>query len=878
VSGGALLPRLLALIRARRLDRELDDEVQAHLELAERDAIAAGLSPEEARRTARRHFGHLASLREEHRDRRSVRWIETFFKDARHGLAWLARERGFAMVAIGLLALGIGANAAMFSVIDAALLRPLPFPEPDRLVRVWEAPRPGARNSVAARNFVDWARLTTTFEALAAQTPGSAATLIDGEPVRLVGMRVSGDYFKVMGVGARLGRTFTAADDQPGAARVVVLSDAVWRQQYGADPAILSRDLVLNGEPHRVIGVLPPGPFDRERASFWAPIAFTPDQLTRGFHWLSVVGRLKPGVTLERAQTDLRAAGASIAKEQPIWKRDWLPTLEPFDRRLVGDTLRRSLYVTFAAVVLVLLVAAANLANLLLAKGASRSREMAVRATLGASRGRLARQLLTETLVLCALGGAGGVLVANALMEVAEALLGASLPSTAALTLDLRVLAFAGVAVLGVALGAGLVPAWQTSAIGVPSRLKDAGRGATRGRDRVRSVLVVAEVGVSLVLVCGALLLARSLAALHGVDTGVRVERVTTMEVDLPVAAYPTAERAASLQAALADRLRAIPGVERVALATDLPLEAIGAGEAIILSDEGGPDVRYKRVDAAYFDLFGIPLVEGRGIRASDTRSTPRVVVVNEVLARQLKAGLGTSDLVGRVVRLTTPDYVKKAGTLEEVQVVGIIRNEQVDQPQAAVPPVAYVSIAQTPPRGLKVLIQTRPGVALRMADVLAAAGRVDPRLPLANVRSMAQVRDEGLAGARQPTWLLGVFAITSASLAALGLYGLMASIVGARRREIGIKMALGATGRAVLAQVLRHGLSIVGIGVGVGLAGALALTRLLESLLFGVSALDPAAFLAAALVMLAVGLLAAFLPASRAASVDPVAALRADG
>ena len=877
-----LARQLIALFRARRLDSQLHDEMLAHLELAERDALAAGLSPEEARRDARRRFGSIDGIREEHRDRRSARWIENLVKDVRYGLLLLLRDPGFAIVAIGVMAIGIGANTAMFSLMDAVLLKPLPYPAPERLVRVWEAPTPDTRNGLSTLNFVDWKRLSTSFEALSATRGLSVALTGQGEAARLSGMLVSADYFEVFGVQAARGRTFLAGEDEPGASRVVVLSHAAWQGRFAGDPAILNRDILLDGEPHQVIGILPAGSFDRDAASFWKPITFAPEQRTRGYHWLGAVGLLRPGVSLDQARQEMQGVSTGLASLQPEFKKDWRAGIDPYDQDLVSGSLRQSIVVAFGAVIMVLLIAGANIANLLLAKGVARRQEMAIRAALGASRARLVVQVLTESLVLCLLGAAVGVGLAYLLIGAAVPLLAASLPSTAAVTLDPRVLGFALATAVAVSLLVGLLPSLQLSSGRLSHALNLAARGSS-SREGLRRVIVVAEVAVSLILICGAVLMFKSLLKLQQVDSGVRMDNVITMSADLSLATYPDPERAARFVEQVAERLQAIPGVERAAVSTDVPLLGVRQGDAITVPGASeGVGVRFKRVDPNYFATLDIPVLKGRGFTAGDRAGAPRVAIANEALAGRLAERFKIADpagTVGRVVRLTAPKYENRgqAGDAEDIEIVGIIRNERIRDLETPMQEVVYVSLLQAPRRELKLIVRTSSDPAAAMPAIRAAVREVDPRLPLGDVRTMAQVKQLTLSAKSDPAWIIGVFAGIAALLAALGLYGVLSHAVNQRRREIGIRMALGARTGDVLSQILRNAAGMVLVGLAIGLVGALALTRVMKSLLFEVSALDPIAFGAAALMMTLIGLGAALVPASRASRVDPVTALRSE-
>ncbi len=874
--------RVLALFGSTRIERELDDEVLAHLELAERDAIARGLDPIEARREARREFGGVDQMKEVHRDDRSARWIEHFVKDARYGLASLRREPAFAAVAIAVLALGIGANTAMFSLVDGVLFTPMPFPNPERIVRIWEKPTPLNSNSTTTRNFLEFKRLSQSFEALSAESLSTATVPVNGEPVRLNGRYVSWDHFAVFGLQPLIGRTFRPEEDQSGAERVVILSHVSWQQLFGGDPAILGRDLLLDNEPHRVIGVLPPGAFDRHRArpldepaAFWRLNAFTEEEIAASSHWLNPVGRLKPGVTLEQAQRDLLGVRARITDLIPQWKRDWSVKVEPFDELLIGNTLRQSIYVTLGAVVLVLLIACANITNLLLARSAVRAREMALRSALGATRGRIAAQLLVESLVLGVLGGGAGLALAALLIEVAAPLV-PGLPFTAEITLNWRVLAFASAAALAVSIVVGLMPAIRMSTRSAAAALNNASRGSSGSNDRARRTIVAAEVAVSVVLICGAALLFKSLAQMQRVDIGARIERVITMSIDLPHARYPSGTHLAAFYPVLIERLRAVPGVTDASISGDVPLEGTGGENLQLPGREDRLLVSFKRADAGYFSTMDIGVVSGRGFTSEDRVGSPYVTVVNEALARRLRDRFGVIDPIGQAVDLPALGFGRDR--LVTMTIVGVIRNERVRRdlrgPEDA---IAYVPIAQAPRMQVKLSVHTTGDAASAVPAIREAVKQIDPLLALADIRTMEEIWKRSLSGLTEPVWLIGIFAAVAALLAALGLYGVVSHAVTQQRREIGIRMALGARSNDVLSMIVRHAMAPIGIGLGAGVGAAVGLTRVTQSLLFEVSALDPGAFAIAAVSMVTIGLLAALIPARRATRVDPTTALRSE-
>ncbi len=870
--------RLLAVFRKRILERELEKEILAHLDQAEIAALSAGMTPEEARQAALRSFGGIEQMKEDHRDRRSFPWMENLIRDFRYGLAALVREPGFAAIVVGLLTLGIGANTAMFSVVDAVLLKPLPFPEPERMVRVWEAPTPATRNGTTTLTFLDWKRQNAIFEALSVESPMRAAVETNDSPMRLSGKLVSADYFKVFGVRPQIGRTFAAGEDQPGAAPVVVISHSLWQSRFGGDPGILNRELKLDGQPHRIIAVLPRGSFDRDEAVFWKPMIFSPEQINRIQHMYQVVGRLRPGVSLKQAQAKMNLLRASLDDALADY-REWGFAVDPFARSLVGDTLRSSIYLVFGAVVMVLLITCANVANLALAKGAARQKEMALRVALGASRTRLIAQLLTESLVLCLLGDMAGIAVAYLLLHAITPLIAASLPFTADLSLDLRVLGFAAAATTAALILAGLLPSLQTSFGKLSKSLNLAARGSSASSASMRRTIVIGEVAISVVLICGAALLFKSLTKLHQVDAGVRIDHVITMSTNLPSTAYPTAESATTFYETVIERLRSLPGVEDASVTQVLPLQGVGWGEGMTVPGTTEFfNVGIKPVDPRYFSALQIPLESGRGIEDRDRAGALPVTVINQELARYLSNKFGIVNPVGRTARIALPGYGSIPESLVKVQIVGVIRSEHTSELQEPQRRIAYVPLAQVPQRDINLVVRTRIGPLALMSGIREAVRQVDANLALADVRTMEQVKEQSMLWAKQPTWVVGAFAGVAALLAALGLYGVLAHAVTQQRREIGIRMALGARQGAVLSYVLRGAISMLLVGLAGGLAGAFALTRVVKSLLFNVSPLDPVALSFACVLMTLVGMLAAWIPANRAARVDPMLVLRDEG
>ena len=879
MSLGRSMRRLLALGQARRLDRELDDEIAAHLELAERDAIAQGHSPDEARRLARLRFGGVEGVRESQRDQRSFQALENVWRDARYALASLARHPGFAAVTIGVLALGIGATALMFSLVDAVMLKPLPFPHSERIVLVREAPRPGVTNATSTLDFLDWQRMATGFAALAAENPRAMTLSGAGDPVRVPAKAVTSRYFDVFATPPHRGRLFEDADCDPGAPPVVVLSHAAWQTYFGGEPDIVGRTLRIDGVPHQAIGVLPPGAFDREPADLWTPLAFTADRMVREMHWLNVVGRLSDGTSLEAARQQMRAIDAALDDVLPVFKRDWAIESEPLEAVLVGSDLKEVVLIGFGAASLVLLIACANVANLLITRGLTRHRELAVRASLGASRRRLIAQLLTEGVALCAIGGVAGVAVAYGLLQAAQPLLSEALPFTADVRLDVRVLAAVAAAVLAVGLIVGIVPSLQTRFGALAETLNASSRSISASGTKTRRVLVVAEVALSLVLVCAAGLLVRTVLKLQQLDPGARIEGIVTTSADLPATAYPDGTAAAQFYERVAERLRSVPGVTHAGLSTYLPLQWILNGEGVrVPGVDGAINVRFKRVDAGYFDLLDVPVIAGRGLTVEDRRGTSPVAVINQALAARLAEVAGVTSPIGRVVTVSSADYLDGKGEHRPVEIVGVIRSERVGAPWRPDPPVIYVPLAQLPTSSIKLLVRSDVVGEPLVAGIREALRQAAPDVPLGDFETMEQVQSRTYSAATRPAWVIGVFAAVATLLAALGLYGVLSHLVAQRRREIGVRMALGARAGDVVRHVLGGAVAMLMVGLALGLAAVFAATRVLTNLLYEVSPTDPLTIATASATLVTVGVLAALLPAARAARVDPISVLREEG
>ena len=786
--------------------------------------------------------------------------------DLRLALRQLRKTPAFTAAAVLTLALGIGANTAMFSVVDAVLLRALPFDDPGQVVHVWEAPQPGQGNSVSVGVFRDWARHTTAFESIAAVAPGELNLAGDGEPERISGLRMSPSGLSVLRARPVLGRTFAPDEDQPGKNTVIVLTHELWKRRFGGDPSIVGRSLRLNGEPYTVIGVLPPAFLPWEGIEYVVPIVFRPDALEqRDSHWLRVIGRLKPGVDPVRAHQDLVAVSKPYRPLYPKWKENWGITVRPMQEQLTRD-IRPMLLVLLGAVGLVLLIACANVANLLLARAAERQKEVAVRLSLGATRGRIVRQLLAESLVLALAGAAGGLVLAFTATAAIRAAAAANLPRASQIAMDWRVLGFAVLVSLATAVVFGLVPALSASRPDLNATLVEGGRANTGGRNRTRHVLVVAEVAIALVLLAGAGLLVNSFVRLLNVPPGFDPRRALALQVTMSGPRYPSLPARAAVMERLLERVRAIPGVEAAGSVTTLPLTWPMDTLIRLAGREGPHDGKFScdfdYVDAESFRALGIPLTRGRLFDAMDAAAEARVAVVNETFVR---THFPTQDPLGQFFSEGDQQW----------QIVGVVGDVRLRDLAERIRPTLYRPLAFGWSPARRLVVRTAGSPHAFVEPIRRAILAVEPELPVANPQSLEELVAASVAQRRLVLAVLGFFAASALLLAGIGLYGVVACTVSQRTREIGIRMAIGAPRRAVLGLFLRQGARLTGLGIVLGLLGAIALTRLLASQLYGVEATDPATFAIVAGLLLLVALGASFLPARRAAAVDPINALR---
>jgi putative ABC transport system permease protein len=821
--------------------------------------------------------------------------METLLQDLRYGVRMLMKRPGFTAIAIIALALGIGANTAIFSVVNAVLLRPLPYDEPDRLMIVKETnlPRGLADMNIALPDFQEWRDRNQVFEHIAAYTADSYNLTGANEPERVRGLMTSGDLFPLLRVNPILGRTFSPEEEQFGNHRVVILSYGLWARRFGADPGIIGRGITLNGNLFAIVGIMPKSfQYPDADVALWTPLAFAPDDSnnTRGNHFLTSIARLKPGVTQEQAKADVVAITAQLEQQYPE-NAGVGADIASLREETVGS-IQTSLLILLGAVGFVLLIACANVANLLLARAAARQKEIAIRTTLGAKRTRIIRQLLTESVMLALAGGILGMLLALWGVDALVGLTPDELPRFSEIQVDGRVLGFTLLVSLLTGIIFGLVPALQTSKPDLNESLKEGSRGSTGGvtSHRVRNALVVAEIAFSLMLLIGAGLMINSFARLRSVNPGFRPENVLTMLIALPDAKYPDSrpEQKSGFFRELIERVSALPGVESAAASSKLPLGGGSTGKLFTRQDRPAPTsiesiplIQYFQVSPGYFQTLAIALDKGRFFDERDNADGPTVAIINETLANRFFPG---EDPIGKVVLTGVPEEMVPPGLLPpgfrfpRLKIVGVVRDVRHDGLAEQVRPEIYVPHAQggafETRNAMYLAVRTTGDPQSLTAAVRSQVTAIDKDQPVANVTTMESRLADSLARQRFSTLLLSIFACLALLLAAVGLYGVMSYAVAERTHEIGIRMALGAQPSDVMRMVARQGLMLTAAGVSIGLLAAFALTRLMSSLLYGVSATDPATFAIISALLAAVALLACALPARRATKVDPIIAL----
>ena len=888
MSGSSAFRRAFRLPLFKRTGAGVEEEFAFHLDMRASELVARGWDPDAARAEARRQFGDFADAQtycrrtDERREKRIMRsdfWTE-LMQDIAYAVRSLRKAPGFAMVAILTLALGIGANTAIFSVVRGILLLPLPFAQPDRLVMVastYGSPRP---SPTSPANAYDWRAQNKSFTSLAVVTGHSAVLTGSGDPEKIRGFDVGADFFSILGVKALHGRsTFTPEDSTWQGTKSVMMSETLWRTRFGSDTALVGKMITLDNERYLVAGIIPAASSWPANTMLWYPFTFDPAKLqqSRGAVYLNVIGRLKPGATLASATADMSAIAARLAKDYPNVNDKVGTVVVPLQEWITGS-LRRPLLILLGGVAFVLLIACANVANLLLVRGVARAGELAVRTALGAGRGRLIRQLVTESMVLSLIGGGAGFLLAIIGTRLLVAAAPPSIPRLDAIHVDATVLAFT--LLIATVTGAifGLVPAFQMVRPDIAKTLREGGRsgGQRAGSHTARRALVVAEVALSVMLLAGAGLLIRSFNSLMSVDPGFRTENSISFALSLPTAKYQTPALQAAFMNRVMERMRALPGVQSAGAGFGMPLTNFGFGFNFTIvgrppvKPADQPDAELRVATPEYFPTMGIRIVKGRGFTSLDRAGGAKVLLLTETAAKKF---FPNEDPIGKHVIF---GMNRETGPLEG-DIVGIVADVKQSSLAETTLPQFWAPYDQWPMSNMNVVLHTTRDPQAVVADARGAIKQLDPDLAVAQIKTLDAVLAESVAQPRFYMVLLTAFSIVAIVLSAIGIYGVVAYLVGQRSRELGIRIALGATPSRMVQMVVREGVAMVAVGVGVGIGGALALTQLMGALLFNVKSTDPLTYASVTVLLGAVALVASSVPASRAAHVDPAIAMRAD-
>lgn len=880
--------RVRSLWERRRAETELDKELRYHIERQTEENIAAGMNAREAREAASRMFGGVSQIEEECRDMRQTQYVDNFLQDVRYAVRMLGRSQAFTVVIVLTLALSIGANSAIFSVIDGVLLKPLPYPQAERIARVFYSSRNYPKFPVNPWDFLDFRARNRSLENFAIYTHTDVQLSgIGSDPVKLSTFRISSGYFRVLGVQPAHGREFDFSEERPGNGNVVILSDRVCRNQFGSAADILGRKVLLDSQPYTVVGVMPAG-VDHPGNSYnsvaygdtvdaWTPFTFSGNSNNRGAHYVEGIGRLKPGVTAEQAAADFNGIMTELASQHE-GDKDWTIYMVPLFQEIVGPV-HKMLLVLLGAVGLVLLIACVNAANLLLARSSARQKEIAVRAALGAGRGRLVRQMLAESVLISLLGGALGALLAIVGVRVLVFFLPPGFPRTDAIHVNWFVLGFTALVAVATGLFFGLVPALQASRTDPRQGLHEGGRGSSRsGRQaRLREVLVVGEVGLACLLLMGAGVMLRSFVNLLRLDPGFQPEHVLTAEIALPNANYKTTDNIASFYQRLLINLNTLPGVRAVGAGTDLPWTGYdeNLGGFTIEGKTPPPNeefhARYHTASPDYFRAIGIPLVRGRFFNDRDTKDTPRVLLINDVMARRYWP---SEDAVGK--RITFDDKPKESDWFRVVGVVGDVKDAPANKEAE---PAFWWPVLQEPFQfaNMTIVLRADSDPLLLTKALQNKVRELDPSLAVAHVRLLDRIVEQQFSTPRFSLFLIGLFAALALLLAAIGIYGVISYTVSQRMHEFGMRLALGASSWNLLVMVMKQGVLLSVIGVVMGLGCSLAFAGVLDSLLYGVSPRDPLTLIGVAAMAVCTASLASLPSARRATAADPMASLRAE-
>ncbi len=867
---------LRALFRKEQVEQEMDEELRAYLDAAVKEKMRAGMTHAEARRAARVEMGSVESVKEEIRSAGWESAIEALWQDLRYGLRMLAKSPRFTAAAVITLAVGIGANTTIFSVA----YRPMRYQDAGRLLMVWETSPDGSRNSVSAPTYLDWRDQNTCFEQLAAARSSSAA-LSGNAPTLVATVSVTPNFFATFRLRPELGRLFLSADFRPEAGKAAVLGHNLWQAQFGSDTAILGRRIRLNGEPYAVIGVAPAEFEFWGRTDVWTPLVLPRAIMNRQVRDLRVVGRMKPGVTTAQAREEVRTLAARVAQQAPATNQRWSGLAQNFHEALAGPGVHLMIVLLFAVVCVVLLMACSNVANLLLARGTTRRKEIAVRVAMGASRWRVMHQLLLETLLLALAGGTLGLLLAFGAVRYLATLPVLQAPGLSPIEINGVVLGFVVVLAVATSIFAGLVPAWQTTSTNLMDHVKSSGRNAIgdRGQSRLRHALVIAELALSIMLMVTAGLSVRSFIRLSQVDPGFPTRNLITAHLSLPAPRYADAGRARMFYSELLERVRVLPGGDDAAISSGLPpmtselrqpFQIEGRDPA---SHMASGVANYQVISANYFRTLGLTVLKGRAFMESDRPSSTAVVVINRRLADRY---FPSDEPLGKI--LLVPELVpgrtdpSQPLALEIVGVVEDVKNGRLNEPAS---PELYLSYLQAPWTAEYLVVRSAGSTGPLLAGIRNALRAVDPDLPMTEVGTMEERFSRALAGGRVVAALMAMFALLALAMGGVGLYGVISYSVAQRTNEYALRMALGAPRGHILRLVGCAALRLLLIGGTCGIALALAAARLLGGTIFGISPYDPATFITVALVLVAVVVMASYLPARRAMKVDPMVALR---